>query len=331
MSNPTHLIDPSVRILTDTDTDRNDWLRLRRAGLGGSDAYAATGLDRYKAPLSVWLNKTGRAQEEPDNPHMAWGRMVEPVLRTWFEETTGIKVHQCGMLGHPTREWQLFTPDGLTEDDAIIEIKTVGPHAANQWDNGPADRAAIQLHHGMAVTGKRKGYAIAGIWGREPIFYEVHYNPELEANLIQLEAELWQHILDDVPPALTGHPKENEVLHLLHPVATDDAVELTPVGYAALRQYVAHGKAIETLKAERDAAQSLVLRELASAGEGIWNGRTVVTSKNTGSLTYEALSALDTELAAQYDVPRHSLNTKALYADHPEVAAYRPRRFSAHL
>ena len=331
MQNPTHLLDPAVRILTEPDTARDDWLALRRAGLGGSDAFAATGLDRYKAPISVWLNKTGRAPEEPDNPNMAWGRMIEPLLRDWFQEKTGITVHQCGMLGHPTREWQLFTPDGLTEDDAIIEIKTVGPHAANQWDNGPADRAAIQLHHGMSVTGKRKGYAIAGIWGREPIFYEVEYNPELQANLVQLEQELWQHVLDDVPPALTGHPKENEVLRLLHPVATDDSVDLSPLGYAALRRYVSHGKQIETLKAEREAAQNTILRELGAAGEGYWQGRRVVTSKNTGNLTYDSLAALDKELAEQYAITKMSLDTKALYAEHPEVAAYRPRRFSTHL
>lgn len=331
MPNPLHLLDPAVRVLTDTDTPREHWLQARRSGLGGSDAYAATGLDRYRAPLGVWLEKTGRAQEEPDNPHMAWGRLVEPALRGWFEKETGIRVHECGMLGHPTNTWQLFTPDGLTEDDAIIEIKTVGPHAANQWDDGPADRAAIQLHHGMAVTGKRKGYAIAGIWGREPQIYEVPYDPELQANLTAMEADLWRHIVNDTPPPLTGHPKENDVLRLLHPVATDTAANLTQGAYTALLRYVACGKQIEQLKNQREAAQADVLRELGPAAEGYWHGQRVVSSKNTGALTYEALAAHDQALADEYAVTKLSLDTKTLYTQHPETAAYRPRRFTPHL
>lgn len=333
MPNPQHLLDPSVRILTDVDTPRDIWLDLRKNGIGGSDALSVAGLDRYRAPLAVWLDKTGRATDEPDNPVMRWGRMLEPVLRDWFQDNTGLKVHQYGMLGHPTRHWQLYTPDGVVEDGALLEIKTVSPFGsvAAQWDDGVADRAAIQLHHGMAVTGLRKAYAVAGIWGRDPIIREVRYDPDLEANLIALEQEFWGYVTDDVAPPLTGHQQEGELMRLLHPVATDEEVPLTPQAYLALTQYVQLGKQIDGLKARRDACQAAVLKELGDAGTGTWGGRTVTTFRNTGSLTYESLAAKDRELAEQYATARPALNTKKLYDEHPEVAGYRPRRFTTHL
>jgi predicted phage-related endonuclease len=290
-------------------------------------------MDRYRAPLAVWLDKTGRADDEPDNPIMRWGRMLEPVLRDWFQETTGLKVYQCGMLGHPTRQWQLYTPDGLVEDDALLEIKTVSPfgNVAAQWEDGVADRAAIQLHHGMAVTGKRKAYAVAGIWGRDPIIREVRYDQGLQDNLIALEEEFWQYVIEDVAPALTGHAQEGELMRLLHPVASDDTVEFSPAAYLALTQYSQLGKQIDGLKARRDACQAAILKELGDAGAGTWGGRTVATFRNTGSLTYEQLAARDRELADRYSTVKLALNTKKLYDERPEAASYRPRRFTTHL
>jgi putative phage-type endonuclease len=333
MPNPTHLLDPSVRILTDPDTPRSDWLALRREGIGGSDALAVAGLDKNRSPLAVWLDKTGRIDDEFDNPIMRWGRMLEPVLRNWFEETTGIKVYQCGMLGHPDRPWQLFTPDGLCDDGALLEIKTVSPfgQVAAQWEGGVADRAAIQLHHGMSVTGKRKGYAVAGIWGRDPIIREVHYDPDLDANLIALEQEFWDYVTSDVAPPLTGHQQEGELMRLLHPVATDDTVELSLKGYQALVNYQVIGRQMDTLKARRDACQAAVLRELGDAGEGTWGGRTVVTFRNTGTLSYKALAAKDQPLAFQYSRTELVLDTKRLFEEHPETGTLRPRRFTTHL
>lgn len=333
MPNPVHLLDPSVRILTDLDTPRSDWLDLRRAGIGGSDALAVAGLDRSRAPLAVWLDKTGRIGDEPDNPLFRWGRKMEPVLRDWFQEITGIKVYQCGMLGHPDREWQLFTPDGLCEDGSILEIKTVSPfgNVAAQWETGVADRAAIQLHHGMAVTGKRKGYAVAGIWGRDPIIREVHYNAELQENLVAMEEEFWTYVTDDVAPPLTGHRQEGELVRLLHPVASDDTVELTPQAYRALVTYQAIGGQMDALKARREACQAAVMREMGDAGAGAYGGRTVATFRNTGALTYEALAAKDQALADRYSTVKLGLNSKKLYEEHPEAADYRPRRFTTHL
>ena len=49
----------SKKILAKTEGMlREEWLALRKQGIGGSDAAAACGLSRWKSPLGLWLEKT---------------------------------------------------------------------------------------------------------------------------------------------------------------------------------------------------------------------------------------------------------------------------------
>ena len=60
--------------------NREEWLNERRTGIGGSDAAAVMGLNPWKSPLDVYLDKTGQLMESPDNPALYWGRVLEEVV-----------------------------------------------------------------------------------------------------------------------------------------------------------------------------------------------------------------------------------------------------------
>lgn len=332
MPNPLHLIRPGVRVLSDPDTPRPQWRALRKGGIGGSDALAVANLDRNCSPLRVWLEKTSdELDEEIDNPLMHWGRILEAPLGQWFQETTGIEIFKCGMLGHPQHSWMLFTPDYLTADDAIVEIKTTGPYAtADAWANGKTpDRAVIQLQHGMAVTGKQRGYAVGGIWGTEPQLRIIERDDDMITELIALEEEFWQLVLDGTPPPMGTHPDDAALIRLLYPVGDPDAaVELSPVAYAALSRYLDLGERAKILDAQKAALQAVVTAELGEATEGLWHGKPVVTWKNNAPISEKVLRATHPELAAEYTTTRETLDTKALYRDHPELTGpLRARRF----
>ena len=44
-----------------------EWLALRKTGLGGSDAGAVCGLNPYSSPMKVFRDKTTEETEEPDS------------------------------------------------------------------------------------------------------------------------------------------------------------------------------------------------------------------------------------------------------------------------
>ena len=79
--------------------DHAKWLELRNSGIGGSDAATVLGLNKWKSPFQLWLEKTG--QTEPDdlsqNEYVYWGTVLEQVVADRFCELTGKKVRHQGM------------------------------------------------------------------------------------------------------------------------------------------------------------------------------------------------------------------------------------------
>ena len=82
-----------AEILTETEgLTKEMWLTYRRMGIGGSDVAPLLGLSKWKSELELWLDKTGQAEElEGENEAMLWGNIMEPILRSHFEEVTGRK------------------------------------------------------------------------------------------------------------------------------------------------------------------------------------------------------------------------------------------------
>ena len=59
------------------ELSREEWLRLRKNGLGGSDAGAVCGLNPYVSAMEVFQDKTTEEVEDVDNESMRLGRDLE--------------------------------------------------------------------------------------------------------------------------------------------------------------------------------------------------------------------------------------------------------------
>jgi len=57
-----------------TDMDHSEWLKWRKKGIGGSDAAAIAGLNPWKSPIAVYLDKIGETEPIEDNERMRIGR-----------------------------------------------------------------------------------------------------------------------------------------------------------------------------------------------------------------------------------------------------------------
>ena len=56
---------PALRLVKTHELSREDWLDVRKQGIGSSDAAAAVGVSPYQSQLELWLIKTGRDQHLP--------------------------------------------------------------------------------------------------------------------------------------------------------------------------------------------------------------------------------------------------------------------------
>ena len=83
----------SYHAIADTRAITHDeWLALRRTGIGGSDAGAIMGVSPYKGAYSVWADKIGKLPPIEDNEAMRQGRDLEDYVARRFAEKTGLRV-----------------------------------------------------------------------------------------------------------------------------------------------------------------------------------------------------------------------------------------------
>ena len=138
--------------------EHEEWLRLRKGGIGGSDAGAVCGLNPYRSPMAVYWEKTTDTLDLSDNEAMRQGRDLENYVAQRFTEETGKKVRRSNkMYWSETHPFMYADVDRLlVREDAGLECKTVSAYNAGKWENG-----AIPMHylmqciHYMVVTGKR--------------------------------------------------------------------------------------------------------------------------------------------------------------------------------
>ena len=81
-----------------TGVSNEEWLRLRKSGIGGSDAGAICGVNPYSSAMKVFKDKTGGETEETDNEAVRTGHDLEDYVAGRFTEATGLKVRKSNFM-----------------------------------------------------------------------------------------------------------------------------------------------------------------------------------------------------------------------------------------
>ena len=145
--------------------DRAAWLKARNAGIGGSDASVIVGVNKWKSPFALWMEKTGQADPDSldDNEYVYWGNVLEETVAREFTKRTGKEVHRRGLLQHDTIPYLLASVDRIVVgENAGLECKTANGFAAKLWEGDEVpDAYYVQCQHYMAVTGAERWYIAA--------------------------------------------------------------------------------------------------------------------------------------------------------------------------
>ncbi|MFL9928848.1 YqaJ viral recombinase family protein [Paraburkholderia sp. RL18-103-BIB-C] len=220
---------PALRLVETKDLAREDWLKLRKTGIGGSDAAAAVGLNPYMSPLELWLDKTGRdvGLAKPD-PHdttepIYWGTLLEPIVAAAYTKQTGNKVRRVNaVLQHPTIPFMLANLDREivgVPGVQILECKTAGEFGARLWREGVPEYVQLQVQHQLAVTGKQATDVAVLLCGQKLEVHRVIRDDALIARLIELEAAFWRFVETNTPPPADGSESADRALRCLYPGA----------------------------------------------------------------------------------------------------------------
>lgn len=305
-------------VISTDDLTREQWLEARRDGIGGSDAAAILGLDPFKTPLAVYLDKTGELPDDEPGEAAAWGIRLEDVVADAAVDHINEQRQADGLepvkarrrnaiLAHPERPWMLANIDretvGYEGGPGILEVKTTGHWAAQTWeDDGDTlpDRYHVQTQHYLAVTGRDHGWIAVLVAGQRLVVEPVERDQELIDALVEVEEAFWKRVANGDPPP--AGPADEDILKAVYPEARAATKVLLPDEARDLIAQRNAAKAAENAAKDRRKEAENRLRQLIGDAEEAW-----LPGDNRPAFTYR-------------EINRTSLDSKALTEAHPDIA-----------
>uniref|UniRef100_A0A6C0BEX2 YqaJ viral recombinase domain-containing protein n=1 Tax=viral metagenome TaxID=1070528 RepID=A0A6C0BEX2_9ZZZZ len=103
------------------------WYEMRMNMITASDFAQALGEGKFGTQKQLIEKKcTPRENENAiskANPFFKWGNMFEPVAVSIYEKLSNAHVHEFGLIQHPKYSFFGASPDGITDDGIMLEIK----------------------------------------------------------------------------------------------------------------------------------------------------------------------------------------------------------------
>ncbi|MGC9659220.1 UNVERIFIED_CONTAM: YqaJ viral recombinase family protein [Acinetobacter pittii] len=219
------------RLVETKQMSREQWLQIRKQGIGSSDAATACGLNPHMSMLELWMIKTGRMQQgiEDESAGYAplyWGKRLEPLVAEYYSMHTNNKVRRVNaVLQHPDEDKAFmlanldYTVVG-SDEVQILECKTVGEYGARLWRDGVPLYVLCQVQHQLAVTGKQAAHVCVLICGHETRIYKVTRSESVIEHIIRAERYFWKCVEMDIPPAVDASESAGKALQALYPEQT---------------------------------------------------------------------------------------------------------------
>lgn len=208
-----------------------EWLRLRKSGIGGSDAGAICGVNPYSSAMKIYKDKISDDTEELNSEAVRIGNDLENYVARRFMESIGLKVRKSNFMyrsvEHP---FMIADVDRLiVGEDAGLECKTASAYQSEQWADGKIPLHYImQCYHYMAVLNKKTWYIAAVILGREFTYRKLVWDDELVSHLIKVEEDFWNnHVTKGVMPHPDGSKVCDEVIQqYFHTAKKESSIQL---------------------------------------------------------------------------------------------------------
>lgn len=217
--------------MTNLELSNKDVTLNRNKVIGGSDIAAIMGLSRYKTPLKLWAEKTGKI-ETPDLSNVEavkMGTKLEQFVADLFSEETGKAVRRSPKVyQHKDYPYMVAHIDRLvTGTDELLECKTASIFKKDEWENEDIPQEYIlQVMWYLGITGRKVGYIAVLIGGQNFKYKKIEFDEEFFNTMVEAAKEFWTHVLSDVPPAVMAD--DDETLKEMYGDHSEVMIELFP-------------------------------------------------------------------------------------------------------
>ena len=323
---------PVAKRLANTKSmDYQQWLEVRKQGIGSSDAATACGLNSYMSMLELWMIKTGRQAQsiEGESSGIAplyWGKQLEPLVAEYYSMHTNNKVRRVNaILQHPDpdKSFMLANLDyAVVGDDEvqILECKTAGEYGAKLWRDGVPLYVLCQVQHQLAVTCKQAAHICVLLCGHETKIFKVTRSESVIEYLIKAERYFWDCVEKDTPPDADASSSAAKALQHLYP--EHEPLSITDLSedeqanqqfeqlIQARNQIEKHQEQFDLLKHQLQAKMKEAERATFQAGSVTWK-----KAKDSVSLNSKALLKLHPEMIEQFPQTKQGSRRFNIYTD----------------
>lgn len=204
----------------------------RNSYIGGSDIAAVMGLSRYKTPLKIWAEKTGKIEPADLSAIEAvqLGSDLEEFVAAQFTKATGKSVRKAPRAyTHKDYPFMVAHIDRLvTGTDELLECKTCNAFKADEWkDEEIPQEYILQVMWYLGITGRRIGHIACLIGGQKFVYKEIKFDSELFDRMVEAAKAFWEAVLNNTPVAVSS--EDDATLQELYSEHTEFMIEMFPI------------------------------------------------------------------------------------------------------
>jgi len=308
------------RLVNTKNMADQDWLEIRKQGIGSSDAATACGLNPYLSMLELWMIKTGRQTQNVEDESsgvapLYWGKQLEPLVAEYYRMHTNNKVRRVNaVLQHPDpdKSFMLANLDYAvvgSDDVQILECKTAGEHGTKLWRDGVPLYVLCQVQHQLAVTGKQAAHVCVLLCGHETKIFKVSRDEAVIEQIIQAERAFWACVEQDIPPSVDASASAAKAIQQLYPKHIPLSVEdlsTLPEANQLFAQLLKSKQQIETQQEIFEQSKHQIQMLMKEAERAIFQAGSVVwkRAKDSIGLDSKTLLKAQPELLEKYPLHR---------------------------
>lgn len=270
------------------------WLKQRRMSIGGSDAGAVLGFNKYQSPYSLYCEKIYPElfkKDLSDNDAIHFGNVLEDVVAKEFAARTGKKVRRHNkMMYHDEHEFMSANIDRLVVGEkALLECKTANQYKDSDWKDGNVPGSYMaQCYHYLAVTGLERAYIAVLIGGQKFVWTTIERDEEVIDQIIEAEKNFWyNNIQKQVPPPTDDTEATSEALNKLWGVTNDNVLTIKQEHEAHIKAMTSIDRQVKELQQEKRGHQNKI-KELLGENEVGQTTNYKVTWKPQSSVRFDS-------------------------------------------
>ena len=285
--------------------------------IGGSDIGAILGLSRFRSPLEVWMEKTGKEIKQIDSLPLRFGSFAEEFVASEYSRSTGFDlIHDESIHIHPEHPFMSahidrFVLENGSTPTRILECKTANPFSSGEWGEVGSDEVPMnylcQCIWYMAITNIDR-VDLAVLFGNSDFrIYEIARDIALEKMVIQKATAFWQeHVLKDIaPPAMS----EQDCHTLFSKGDAGKSIEAKAETLDLTKRLQLLNSEIEVREEEISSIKHNIMNQMQEAETLTYQGKVLATwkaPKPSFRLDSKRLELEHPDIASSYKVPVHN-------------------------